>query len=85
MANIKGLMGSLILVIVGSILFPVVESFCTTAAGTNTSATKYAIWNVMPVFFILLVPESRVIPYSARTGWSCCVTDRSIQELGLMA
>jgi TRAP-type mannitol/chloroaromatic compound transport system permease small subunit len=55
MANLKGLMGALILVIVGSVLFPVVESFCTTAAGTNTSATKYAIWNVMPIFFILLV------------------------------
>jgi TRAP-type mannitol/chloroaromatic compound transport system permease small subunit len=55
MADVKALMGSLILVIVGSILFPVVESFCTTAAGTNTSATKYAIWNVMPIFFILLV------------------------------
>lgn len=78
MADVKALMGSLILVIVGSILFPVVESFCTTAAGDNTSATKYAIWNVMPIFFILLVPNARVIPSFARTGWSCGISDSCI-------
>lgn len=55
MANLKALMGALILVIVGAVLYPTVEAFCTTAGGTNTSTTAYQIWNVMPVFFILLV------------------------------
>jgi hypothetical protein len=44
-----------ILVIVGAILYPVVSSFSVTAGGTDNSTTAYAIWNVMPVFFILLV------------------------------
>ena len=55
MANVKVLMGSLILVVIGSVLYPTVSAFCVTAAGTNTSAVAYAIWNVMPVFFVLLV------------------------------
>lgn len=49
------LVDGLVLILVGGLLYPIVQSYAATAAGTNVSTPGYALWGIVPIFYVLII------------------------------